>query len=232
VFPAIERTVAIMSKLKDKVDTDTGTKEDETSPSPSLPKLLAALALGARSCNALPISSVRSNDDADDDNGDDDSASDRDEGDDEFAYQMAFREFHSLCLESRSDLASMLNRCLQSTATTTLVKSSKRDDADPSDDSGAHIGLEEDYEFLDFDDPVLWEIAAEACDVLLERVDSHVQTVKESRLGMDSGEKLGEIIGRVGDMARNRAKGGFKQIIGGLVKMEVRAAKLLLCFLM
>ena len=83
MFPAIEKTAAIMSKIKNKIETDADTKEDETSPSPSLPKLLAALALGARSCNALPISSVRSNDDGDDDNVDDDSASDRDEGDED-----------------------------------------------------------------------------------------------------------------------------------------------------
>jgi hypothetical protein len=170
------------------------TMEEENAP--SLPKLLAALALGARSCNSLPVSSTR-----DEDEEDDESASENDE-DDEFAYQMAFREFNSLCLESRSELTALLNQSLQSTATATVNADNMLDD----------------YEF---DDPRLWLTAAEACDVLLERVDLHIQNVKEGRVGLD-GEKLGEAIGRVGDMARNKAKGGFHQLIGSLVEMEVR----------
>ena len=170
---------------------------------PSLPKLLAALALGARSCNSLPLSSTR-----DEDEEDDESASESE--DDEFAYQMAFREFNALCLQSRNDLAILLNQSLQSTAT----GSSKSDN------------MMDDYEF---DDPMLWETAAEACDILLERVDQHIQNVKETRMGLD-GEKLGEAISRVGNMARNKAKGGFDQLIGSLVEMEVRSFFSKYCF--
>lgn len=186
--------------------SDNNTIDDEkVALTPSLPKLLAALALGARSCNALPASSTRDEDD-DYNTNDENDASENDE-DDEFAYQMAFREFNSLCLESRSELAALLNKSLQSTATSTSSSSSKETAVD--------------YEF---DDPMLWETAAEACDILLERVDQHIQNVKEGREGLEFGDeqKLGEAIGRVGDIARNKAQGGFNQLIGSLVEMEVR----------
>ena len=186
--------------------SDNNTIDDEkVALTPSLPKLLAALALGARSCNALPASSTRDEDD-DFNSNDENDASENDE-DNEFAYQMAFREFNSLCLESRSELAALLNKSLQSTATLTSSSSSKETAVD--------------YEF---DDPMLWETAAEACDILLERVDLHIQNVKEGREGLELGDeqKLGEAIGRVGDIARNKAQGGFNQLIGSLVEMEVR----------
>jgi len=173
---------------------------EEEEIAPSLPKLLAALALGVRSVNALPFSTTRDDDD--------DSASENEDEDDEFAYQMSFPEFRSLCLELHSQVAALLSQSLQSAAAT---------------DS-----MVDDYEF---DDPQLWEHAAEACDVLLERADMHIQNVKEGRVGMDD-EKLGEAIvdvGRFGDIARNKAKGGFDQIVGSLVDMEVRSFAFAYC---
>lgn len=180
-----------------------GGEGGERSP-PSLPGLLSALALGARSVNSLPLGKTEAQT-GNEINGFDESEDNEDE-DDEFAYQMAFPEFSSLCLESRSKLASMLNQALQSTATITT-------DA-----------MVEDYEF---DDPRLWESAAEACDLLLERVDVFIQKIKEGRAGLDD-EQIHEAIGRIGNVARNKAKGGFDQMMGSLVEMEV-SLRIVLC---
>jgi len=168
----------------------------EAQDAPNLPKLLAALAAGARSVNALPKAPPPKDDDNDSES--------EDEADDEFAYQMAFSEFKNICLDSRSEVASLLNQSLQSTAS-----------AD---------NMVDDYEF---DDPVLWETAAEACDILLERVDQYIQNEKEGRIGRD-GENLGEI---VRDFARNRGGSGFDQIVGSLVDMEVSSSILQLDFI-
>ena len=181
----------------------------EKSP-PSLPGLLSALALGARSVNSLPLGKpekeVNSDDDSEEDNDEED--------DDEFAYQMAFPEFSSLCLDSRSKLASMLNQALQSTATANVTASTS---------TGIDAAMVEDYEF---DDPRLWESAAEACDLLLERVDVYIQNVKEGRAGLDmDDEQIHEAIGRIGNVARNKAKGGFDQMMGSLVEMEVSVVR-------
>jgi len=191
---------------------ETSREENGERSPPSLPGLLSALALGARSVNSLPLGkpeskNENSDDESEDDNDDDDDLDD----DDEFAYQMAFPEFSSLCLDSRSKLASMLNQALQSTATATAnVNINTSTDADAA--------MVEDYEF---DDPRLWESAAEACDLLLERVDVYIQNVKEGRagLGLDD-EQIHEAIGRIGNVARNKAKGGFDQMMGSLVEME------------
>ena len=164
---------------------------------PNLPKLLAALAAGARSVNALPKAPQPKD-------GDNDSESEH-EADDEFAYQMAFSEFKNICLDSRSEVASLLNQSLQSTAS-------------------AADNMVDDY---NFDDPVLWETAAEACDILLERVDQYIQNEKEGRIGRD-GEIVGEI---VRDFARNRGGSGFDQIVGSLVDMEVSSSILQLDFI-
>mmetsp|Transcript_23283 Transcript_23283/g.28607 ORF Transcript_23283/g.28607 Transcript_23283/m.28607 type:complete len:1046 (+) Transcript_23283:200-3337(+) len=163
---------------------------------PSLPKLLAALALGARSVNNLPLSGKQSN--LDDEDDDDESDSDNDEtADDEFSYQMAFPEFNSLCSENRSQLSSLLNRGL---------KVSLKNDEQIEDDE------------LEFDDPRLWESAAEVCEVLLERVDIYIQNVKEGRAGLDF-EQV-DAVRRFGTLARNKAKGDFERLVGGIVNME------------
>lgn len=166
-------------------NNDTVEKEEV---SPNLQKLLVALAAGARSVNTLPKAPSQKDDD-------DNSESD-DEADDEFAYQMAFSEFKNLCMDSRSEVASLLNHSLQSTASINKMV--------------------DDFEF---DDPVLWETAAEACDVLLERVDQYIQNEKERRMGQD-GVQIGEAIGALATR-RNKAKSGFDQIVGSLVEMEV-----------
>lgn len=182
-----------MSSLNDVKDDGT---EDEV---PNLPKLLAALEVGTQAANALPKNSTRNSQDngLDDDDDDDDAENeDGDDDDDEFDYQMAFSEFKTLCLQSRSELAKLLSRSLESTACFETV-----------------------IENSDFDDPILWEHAAEACDILLERVDQYIQNVKEGRIGQE-GEKVSEAVDRFGALARNKAKGGLQQILSSLIEME------------
>ena len=87
---------------------------------PSLPKLLASLALGARAVNALPLS--RENNDA----------QEEDDGD-EFSFHMSLPEFASLNNEARQSLSSLLSQALEGIST---------------DEDDAMDGAE-DYEFDD-----------------------------------------------------------------------------------
>jgi hypothetical protein len=170
-------------------------KEELEDEIPNLPKLLDALAVGKESVAFLPKNSNRhwqGKESDSDENGDDDEGDD-----DEFDYQMAFSEFKNLCLDSRSELANILNQSIQSTA--------------------CFDNITENY---DFEDPILWETAAEACDILSERVDQYIQNVKDGRIGQ-YGEKINEAVERFGELARNKVKGGLEQILGSLVEMEV-----------
>jgi hypothetical protein len=169
----------------------------ESSDVPDIRKLLTALAVGARSVKGLPLSNKQDNDS---DSSDDEDK--KDDGDDEFSFQMAFPEFKSLCLETRSQLASLLSQALENSF----------------DTSNGVLKGEED---LDFDDPELWESAAEACDLLLERVDKHIQNVKEGRVGLED-DHLGSAVKTTGQFARSKAKNGWDLLMNGLVDMEVR----------
>ena len=170
---------------------------------PDIRKLLTALAVGARSVNALPLSNKQSNKNSDFSD-DEDMEDDDDDDDDEFSFQMAFPEFKSLCLETRSQLTSLLSQAL----------------VNSFDSSDGVLKGEED---LDFDDPELWENAAEACELLLERVDQYVQKVKEGRVGLED-DHLGSAVKTTGQFARSKAKNGWDRIMNGLVDMEVRNA--------
>jgi len=163
---------------------------------PSLPKLLAALAVGVRAANNLPLSAKQV---GDDESLDEDSEND-DELDDEFNYQMAFPEFNSLCVEVRNYLSSLLNRA--------IVSSAGQLEYDG-------VVLDDNFEF---DDPRLWETAAEMCEVLLERVDLYIQNAKEGRAGLDLDQM--DSIRQLGSMARNNAKSKYDLMTSSLVDME------------
>eukprot|EP00978_Attheya_sp_CCMP212_P005704 scaffold12806_cov55-Attheya_sp.AAC.2 len=121
---------------------------------PSLPKLLAALALGARAVNGLPMGKSGGDENDGSDHDDDD---DEEDGmaEDEFAYQSAFPEFSSLCGTARRELAQLLQLVLD-----------MENDASNNDDAA------------------MWERAADLCDSLLEDVESHVQTVRDKASGV------------------------------------------------
>ena len=85
-------------------DATTTTNSDQ----PSLPNLLASLALGVRSVNALPLTNTPTakTGGADDDNDDDDEQ-------DEFSFRMSLPEFASLNNEARQSLSSLLCEALE-----------------------------------------------------------------------------------------------------------------------
>jgi hypothetical protein len=122
---------------------------------PSLPKLLAALALGARAVNGLPMGKSGGDENDGSDNDDDDDDDEDGMAEDEFAYQSAFPEFANLCGTARRELAQLLQLVL-----------------DMENDS------------FNNDDAAMWERAADLCDSLLEDVESHVQTVRDKASGV------------------------------------------------
>lgn len=113
---------------------------------PSLPALLSALALGARSVSSLPL--AESSADKDDDD------TDADATNDEFAFRMSLPEFASLNHEARRLLSSLLRRALN------------------DDDDDDHAQKEEEE---DLSDPALWEKCADACEALLDRVALYIE---------------------------------------------------------
>ena len=144
--------------MTEKQSADTSAAAAAASEPPSLPKLLSALALGVRAASGLPKPTVGSTSTSD---------SEGDDGDDDFAYLMAFPEFASKCHEGRAELSVLLSDVLRS------VKESSSDDTMMDDDMlHGTGGGGDDEDDLGFESPVLWEKAAEACESLLEEVDT------------------------------------------------------------
>lgn len=164
---------------------------------PSLPKLLASLALGARSVNNLPIASTPSSDD-------DGSTGGGEEDDDEFAFRMSLPEFASLNNEARQSLTSLLCKALEGTAHLTQYQQLMADSGDGNDD-----------DVYEFDDPELWERCADACDAVLDRVTSYINKYNSGDV-----ENLVDIIGAVSSQARNKASNSYGRMIQGLASME------------
>ncbi len=180
-------------------ETDTSAAASEQ---PSLPKLLSALALGVRAANGLPKPTAAS---ASDSEGDD--------GDDDFAYLMAFPEFASKCHEGRAELSVLLSDVLKS------VKESSSDDAIMDDDMLDGTGGGDDEDDLGFESPVLWEKAAEACESLLEEVDSYVQSVQDSATAT-AASSLASTLENVAAKAREKSKSSYGLMMSGIVDMD------------
>lgn len=170
-----------------KMSTDADNNDAEAPP--SLPKLLASLALGARSVNNLPIASTPSSDD------DDGSTGGGEDEDDEFAFRMSLPEFATLNTEARQSLTSLLCKALEG--------HQQMDNSGDGDDA---------YEF---DDPELWELCADACDALLDRVTSYISNYNSGDV-----ENLVNVIGTVSSQARNKASNSYGRMIQGLASME------------
>ena len=200
-------------------------KEDDnndipsSSSSPSLPKLLSALALGARSVNSLPISSKNSSNNDDDDN---DNDNENNYDDDEFQYQMAFPEFHTLCMKSRSNLAHLLSFALQSSSSSSSTMNEEENDNDPNNNL-----LLKEFDDYNFEDPILWENAAEACDILLEDVNIYIEQMQQDE---KDGVVDSNLVKGAGNFARKKAEGGWNRMIKSLVDIEVCYIYLILVF--
>ena len=175
----------------------------DTSEPPSLPKLLSALALGVRAASGLPKPTAGSTSD-----------SEGDDGDDDFAYLMAFPEFASKCHEGRAELSVLLSDVLNS------VKESSSDDTMMDDDMlHGTGGGGDDEDDLGFESPVLWEKAAEACESLLEEVDSYVQSVQDSATAT-AASSLASTLENVAAKAREKSKSSYGLMMSGIVDMD------------
>ena len=111
---------------------------------------------------------------------------------DEFDYQSSFPEFRQLLSESKEGLLDALIMALEDSASETKLS--------------AASALGETH----LDDPLLWEICADACDALLEQVESHLREDISSSANLS----------RLSDTARRQAQSSFGRLLEGLVEME------------
>ena len=145
-----DRQVAHAISTKGKAEEK---NDEEKESKPVLQNLLAALALGAKSVNALPYTSSKrakkrlavmshvgnkdSSDllsDDDDDNDNDNSISDsdasNDDDDDELAYFTAFKEFRTASTEVKEEIASTLKDILEAVELGTMIEDDQHDYTD------------------------------------------------------------------------------------------------------
>ncbi|KAL7546058.1 hypothetical protein ACHAWF_009400, partial [Thalassiosira exigua] len=192
---------------------------------PSLPRLLAALALGARSVNALPIAREG---DADGDGGKGragrggggggrdvrgDGDSD-DDDDDEFAFRMSLPEFASLNREARREVADLLSTALDAIS---VDGDGGTEGGGGNDNDGD--GAAKEY---DFDDPELWERCADACDALCDRVSGYTSSREGGKAGEGGGElsALSTAASSASRQARNRATSAYGKMMSALADIE------------
>lgn len=175
---------------------------------PSLPDLLASLALGVRSVNALPLTNSRARNAA--------VADDDDDEQDEFSFRMSLPEFASLNNEARQSLSLLLCEALEGS-------SSIPDDHDDTIKNNNIVSFE-------FDDPELWERCADACDALYDRVSAYIAGC-ERRAQQQGDDGSGSVknnnyvamasaITNVAQRARTNASGAYGRMIQGLADME------------
>lgn len=203
------------------------TASDDTNRDPSLPDLLASLALGAKSVNSLPLTSKKraqkklnsmQKQSADKDKFDEDEDADADvysgdEEDDELSYYSAFPEFSSLMSQTKVELTGLMTEVLNA------IDASSQDDK-------ARDGVKSFGNFsnplqsvknnanIDFDDPLLWEVCADACDALLERVDAYLVG---SNLDKSANKSA---LASTGKTLRQTASSKMQMMISGIADME------------
>jgi ribonuclease D len=196
---------------------------------PSLPRLLASLALGARSVGSLPLAReekkekknelggrARCNEDDDDDGEYDD---------DEFSFRMSLPEFAALNADARTSLSSLLCRALRGVSR----YSGDDDDVDDGGNSNENDGDDVDVDrqnddtSYQFDDPELWEKCADACDALYDRVSYYIASAS-SRAADDDDDDAGmsalSAMANASRMARMNARGSHMRMTSALVDME------------
>ncbi|KAL3821654.1 hypothetical protein ACHAXA_006074 [Cyclostephanos tholiformis] len=198
---------------------------------PSLPRLLASLALGARSVGSLPLAREKKKEKNEgggqrrrrgrDDDGED--PEDDDEEVDEFSFRMSLSEFAALNVDARTSLSSLLCRALRG------VSRYSGDDDDRHQDADGDISNENDddsgrFEY-EFDDPELWERCADACDALYDRVSSYIAS-STSRMyddgvgGASSSLAALSAMADASRIARMNARGSHSRMTSALVDME------------
>ena len=198
------------SAANDSDDDDDDEDLDLHDEPPSLPRLLASLALGARSVGSLPLSRAR-NDDQDDREDDEDDEDDKD--DDEFSFRMSLPEFAALNAEARRTISSLLCRALGGIGRRGNDDDVYENDEDENDNDENYV-----YEF---DDPELWERCADACDALYDQVSSHISSSSSSSSA--SASASGGTLVALSDasrLARRNALGSHARMTSAIVDME------------
>ena len=206
-FKKIHTVLHIKSTMSTSTN-NTSDDDDNDSDKPSsssLPKLLAALALGARSVNALPLVNNSEGD------GDDDV-----QDGDEISFLMSLPEFATLNNEAQQSVTSLLCQAL-------AVIPSDDDDDDTYTDNNS---TETKYEF---DDPELWEQCANACDALYDRVMNYInENTNESQQQQQSSgennnnnyESLTMAITNVSAQSRTNSYNSYNRMVNSLASME------------
>mmetsp|Transcript_25776 Transcript_25776/g.39974 ORF Transcript_25776/g.39974 Transcript_25776/m.39974 type:complete len:1061 (+) Transcript_25776:49-3231(+) len=202
------------------------TTSDDTSKDPSLPDLLASLALGAKSVNSLPLTSkkraqkklnsMQKHSSADKDNKFDDEEDANiysgEEDDDELAYYSAFPEFSSLMSQTKVELTGLMTEVLSA-----IDASSQDDEAGDVKSFGKFSNPLQNVKndtHIDFDDPLLWEACADACDALLERVDAYLAGSNMEKSANKSA------LASTSKALRQTADSKLQVMISGLANME------------
>ncbi|KAL7466463.1 hypothetical protein ACHAXS_006764 [Conticribra weissflogii] len=208
----------------------TAMKDEETKPDldpePSLSKLLASLAQGARAVNNLPLSLKKIDDEDDDDatnrdvdeEHDGDGDGDDDDDEDEFSFRMSLPEFASLNHQARRSLSELLSLALNDTKDLLSLDDSgdgrnRTSDDDDDDDRRQWTNYE-------FDDPLLWEKCADACDALLDRVASYISSCRQDGSANDANDAVLGALGRVSDVTRAKSRNTYAQMLSSVADME------------
>jgi exosome complex exonuclease RRP6 len=119
--------------------------------------------------------------------------------DDDFSFQRSFPEFTQALSTAQTSLLQAIGVTLE-----TL----------PETESSSSGGGDGTFEFTDIEDPILWEQCADACDLLVEQVEAHVQK------GDQQGAAAVTHLQHWSDQARQRSKSGFGRMLEGMVEME------------
>lgn len=198
-------------------------KDEELKPDvhaePSLSKLLAALAQGARAVNNLPLSLSKGDEDDDATNRDEDDEQDGDDDDDEdeFSFRMSLPEFASLNHQARRSLTELLSLALNDTKNLISMDASGDGKSNTSDTSD---GNQQNLTKYEFDDPLLWEKCADACDALLDRVSSYISSAREGDAPNDADDAVLGALSKVSDVTRAKSRNAHAQMLSSLADME------------
>jgi exosome complex exonuclease RRP6 len=124
---------------------------------------------------------------------------------DDFSFQRSFPEFTQALSTAQTSLLQAIGLTLE-----TLPETGTED---TSGGDGTN-----NFEFMDMEDPILWEQCADACDLLVEQVEGQMQSKGDH--GQSGGAAAVANLKNWSDQARQRGKSGFGRMLEGMVEME------------
>lgn len=175
---------------------------DQVDPDASaLSQLLAALAAGVRSIQSLPI-------------------------DDDFSFQASFPEFSLPLAKTQSTLLESLSLILESLPESLGIVASSTALLSPN--SSNNNKEDSVFDFVDIEDPVLWERCADACDALLDQVEAYLSVAQQQQqqLSVDVAAALDEktvaSLNRWSNQARYRSHKSMGRMLDSLVDLPIK----------